>query len=162
MDPHEKVTREDLDIMELSQFADVVFQAAGRGAIRQSEGDGCKPCDIHLFARREVTAILPIIFPQCNVGDWDIIDEGLSKSELFIANFVRDRLKAVSDITYDTDIMVARGKDPKKSKSARKDHKNLIKDGKILDVLENDGIVYRIGRDRKGNYFEKVLDFKLF
>ena len=159
--PDQKPTGDDLKLTELSESANCIFQAAGRGAIRLSDGEGCPECHIYLYARPEVSAVLKVIFPGCNVVSWDGVEEELTGNEEKIVAYVREKnLTAIEDRVYDTEVMIKALKlDPKRS---RKYFKKLVKEGAVRTVLGEDGIAYCTGSDSRGNYFEKQLDTRLF
>lgn len=52
-----------------------VLQAACRGSVRRSHGDGCAPCDLYVIAAPQsgIAETLPDVFPGARIFEWTIL-----------------------------------------------------------------------------------------
>lgn len=78
--PSGSAIKDDLiDTLILGEHKDLILQAACRGAVRQSRGDDCTPCDVFIIAakRHRIGEALGTIFPHCRVKPWSPVKKGL-------------------------------------------------------------------------------------
>ena len=73
-----------------------ILQAASRGAVRRSVGDGCPEARVYIIAAtgNGIREALPTIFPKASVVPWHPVHKKLSGKVAEAVQFIQDRLVA--------------------------------------------------------------------